>query len=368
MSQLYVGTTSHGIFALNLSATKLKPIQFLDGLITHISATKNAVAVAKPVLGPVHKMYPVDTTASSADSSGVYVMKLNEDGIPTSSDAFRQVWKGNARSVAIQPHTSRLFVGLEPASVDVSNDLGETWHTGNGFKDVPSRPTWSFPAPPHEPHTLSFEFLPSSALAHNSNNASKDDVAVLAGIEVGGVMASLDNGNNWDEKNQGLYPDVHSCRVDSFDHAHWLVVTGGGLYQTTSAGTAWERKTTGMSGGSSSRYPVGLAFNPEKQGEILMAAGDRPPAIGTHILLSKDGGNCLEDITDAVYSGELSAAKGKITPVPYFLDGNALLGTDTGYILVSRDKERRKWEVLCQLPAPIVCLAAPERSPSSVMH
>lgn len=38
------------------------------------------------------------------------------------------------------------------------------------------------------------------------------------------------------------------------------------------------------------------------QGEVLLAAGDRPPAIGVHVYHSTDGGDSWQDITDTVFS------------------------------------------------------------------
>ncbi len=49
--------------------------------------------------------------------------------------------------------------GTEPADVYRSIDGGASWQGSFGFKDLPSRPTWSFPAPPHEPHVLSVETI-----------------------------------------------------------------------------------------------------------------------------------------------------------------------------------------------------------------
>lgn len=61
-------------------------------------------------------------------------------------------------------------------------------------------------------------------------------------------------------------------------------------------------------------------------------------------------------------------AKGSRTPVPYFVDGQALLGTATGHLLASDDAERRSWRIVDHLPHPILCMCAPGQSPSSVMH
>lgn len=198
-----------------------------------------------------------------------------------------------------------------------SVDGGASWRGADGFSAAPSRSTWSFPAPPHLPHVLSLEFLPPCEPSDDSaehtehakhgrgintseSGAQSRPPVVVAGVEVGGVLRSDDGGDSWTESNSGLYPDVHSCRIDPHNPRLWFVATGGGLYCSENAGKGWKQVTQGMRGAQ--RYPVGLCFNPLQPGEILVTAGDRPPAIGVHVLRSVDGAN-FEDITHTVYGG-----------------------------------------------------------------
>lgn len=176
---------------------------------------------------------------------------------------------------------------------------------------------------------------------------------------------------------------------------------GRGLYASGDAGASWAAAAPGMWKG---RYTVGLAFNPQRRGEVLVAAGDRPPGVGVHMYRSTDGGSSWSDITGSVFGGacgEVSGdggcparcrapagaaprssprsldvphaplhtqAKGGCTPVPFFWGGQALVGTDTGHLLAAADGERQHWRAVCQAPAPILCMAAAGQSPSSIMH
>ena len=45
------------------------------------------------------------------------------------------------------------------------------------------------------------------------------------------------------------------------------------------------------------------------QGEVLLAAGDRPPAIGVHVYHSTDGGEHWQDITDAAFAPDGQCAE-----------------------------------------------------------
>lgn len=91
--------------------------------------------------------------------------------------------------------------------------------------------------------------------------------------------------------------------------------------------------------------------------------------IGVHIYHSVDGGKSFNDITDKVYGAEeLKACKGGHTPVPYFVKEGALLGSDTGDILICKDARLAAWQRACQLPGHITTITAIDRSPSSVIH
>ncbi|KAL4853788.1 hypothetical protein ACK3TF_005276 [Chlorella vulgaris] len=323
-------------------------------VITHLSATSSGVAAAAvPTLGPVHKMYTSETSAAQ-QASGLHLLRPS-DAPEGPAHTAQHVWSGDARSCHIwdvaaassAASTVGLAVGTEPADVFCSLDGGSSWSDGtNSFAAAASRPSWSFPAPPHEPHVLSIEALPA---------ADGQQPQLVVGVEVGGVLVSSDaaaagtsgnGGGTWEERNEALYVDIHSCRIDPHDPSHWLAVTD-----------VWQ-----------GRYTVGLAFG-QRKGEVLIAAGDKPPAIGVHLYRSTDGGNSWAEITDTVFSTpECAKAKGSRTPVPFFHGSQALVGTDGGHLLASDDPGRQQWRLMCRLPHPVTCMVAPGQSCSSVMH
>lgn len=396
MAGLLLGTPS-GVYALRGSKAALVGLN--GQFITHLAASPAAVAAAVPVPAYVHKMYPTDHTASAPQLSGLHLLLPSEDA--PSGHTSQQVWAGDARSCCIwQQHGSTtaagdvagiasngkgasgggsgsgsggpsstscwgLAVGIEPADVFVSLDGGSSWSGGtDSFASAPSRPQWSFPAPPHQPHVLSLErWVPGGMTAGRSATPAR----LVAGIEVGGVLVGGEDAGGkskeWEERNEGVCTDVHSCRVDPHDSSHWLAVTGRGLYATHDAGASWRPQ-----GSWAGKYTVGLAFNPQRKGEVLVAAGDKPPAVGAHVFHSTDAGESWQDITSAVTSSERAQALGSRTPVPFFWEDQAMLGTATGHLLGAADVERKQWRVLASLPQPILCMAAPGHSPSTVMH
>lgn len=144
-----------------------------------------------------------------------------------------------------------------------SADGGAGWEGAGGFASLPSRASWSFPAPPHQPHVLSIECFRSAAgtatggiaravafgnyrcLGDGRRAAQGDPCSpapalpvgvivmcwqhyvyvlppalatgtkalhVVVGVEVGGALLSANGGRGWREANEGLYVDVHSLR------------------------------------------------------------------------------------------------------------------------------------------------------------
>lgn len=201
--------------------------------------------------GPVHGMYELEPAAPQ--DSGLHLLRHS------AADGFtaERVWAGDARSCCIwdlspggqeqgRPTNggaaegsaasgSRvgLAVGTEPADVFVSLDGGGSWSPGTStFQGAPSRSSWSFPAPPHEPHVLSLERTASGQL--------------VAGIEVGGVLVGGGGPDrtHFEEHNEGLYADVHSCRIDPHNPQHWLAVTG----ELEGAARLWRGDCAGCAG------------------------------------------------------------------------------------------------------------------------
>ncbi|GAB4823837.1 hypothetical protein N2152v2_010883 [Parachlorella kessleri] len=338
---LFAGTSS-GVFALNGANSRL--VGLPRQLISHLAANSDKLCAAVPVRGPIHGMTSLPGDDQARDlASGLHVATLS----PQQEPRWEHVWEGDARSCAVSESAHHLYVGTEPADVFHSADGGKSWHGSHGFQDMPSRASWNFPAPPHQPHVLSIEVLKASAGRH-------DAVGVLAGVEVGGALLSRDFGGSWEERNNGLYVDVHSCRIDPHNLRRWFAV----------AGENWEKLMDQLP----RWYTIGLALNPEREGEVLVTAGDRPPSLGVHVVHSSDGGDTWRDISDEIYQGEVAEAKGRFAPTPYFFQGQALLGCDTGHVLRCAEPGRRRWEVLCRLPHRVTCFAAQGQSPSSTMH
>jgi len=98
---------------------------------------------------------------------GVTLAAVPYDGLyELSITGERRIWEGDARSCAIGPD-GKLYVGVEPAMVFRSDDAGETWKRLDKIDELPTRESWYFPPPPHEPHVRSIDFLPAPRQAYS---------------------------------------------------------------------------------------------------------------------------------------------------------------------------------------------------------
>ena len=138
------------------------------------------------------------------DASGRLYAGVTKDGVywaDSPSGAWTQSLEGDIRGLGVSPHQSgTVFAGTEPAAVFRSRDRGESWVELKAVKDLPSYPTWSFPAPPFISHVRTFDFV-----------ADEPDT-VFAGVEVGGLIRSGDGGETWESygarhlRRHPLYP------------------------------------------------------------------------------------------------------------------------------------------------------------------
>ena len=275
--------------------------------------------------------------------NGATLAAVPYDGLyELSTSGERRIWEGDARSCAIGPD-GKLYVGVEPAMVFRSDDAGETWKRLDKIDELPTRESWYFPPPPHEPHVRSIDFLPGS------------ETSVLVGVEVGGVLLSDDYGDNWREMNNGVHVDVHTVRPDPSRPGGLIAVTGGGVYVSDDGGETWVHVREGLGQG----YAVGVHFNPERAGEALIATGERPPGLNARVWHTLDGGHRWEQVLDAPLPERYARV-----PVVLFAEGSAWIATEGGEVYRAR-AVHTGWSLITQLPT-VIHAAAAGGSPSSI--
>jgi hypothetical protein len=257
-----------------------------------------------------------DGAAFAATKSGLY---RSTDGRSwTNLDVPRE----EVFSVVTSPDGERLYAGTHPAHLYVSTDDGATWHELDGLQDLPSREEWHTPRHRNEAHVRSLGVHPDAP------------ERVVAGVEVGGVHVSDDEGETWTERTAGVHGDVHHVLV--LDADEYVASCGDGCYRTRDAGRSWTRLDEDLD----HRY-FREAFSMD--GRLYAAAARGSPGTwrgsqGADAALfeSTDGGDSFESVP---YPG----APEEVVLGWTVHEGRVLAGTNDGRVLA---RESDGWAAL----------------------
>lgn len=140
----------------------------------------------------------------------------------------------------------RLYAGVSPAGLFVSEDGGETWTEIEGLQQHPTRSQWS----------------PGGAglILHSLVPHPTDDKQIWVGISAVGVFHTADGGQTWETRNTGTrcdflpedqrYPEFGQC-------VHCVVMAPGpegrlyqqnhcGMYRSDDGGRTWQSIEAGL--------------------------------------------------------------------------------------------------------------------------
>ncbi|HYP38782.1 MAG TPA: hypothetical protein VEX13_00340 [Chloroflexia bacterium] len=189
------------------------------------------------------------------------------DGLWRSSDggaSWRPAGEGVSYSevmaVAVSPLTGAVWAGTEPSALFCSEDGGETWQERPTLRDLPSAPTWSFPPRPWTHHVRWIE--PDPCVRER----------IFVGIELGGVMRSLDGGLTWEDRKPEGQHDAHTMRSHRLAPGRVYEAAGGGYAESLDGGESWRRDDTGLR----HHYLFGLAVDPADPETVVVSASRGP--------------------------------------------------------------------------------------------
>lgn len=210
-----------------------------------------------------------DVRAVTADSLAetVYVGTF-DNGLFRSRDdgqTFESIGKDKLpqriMSLHISPVSKRLYAGTEPSELHYSDDDGETWYEMSALQNLPSKSEWSFPPRPDTHHVKDIA------------SGTLDESFVLAGIELGGIMRSVDGGETFEDRKEGSQFDVHNLIIHPANDNLLYEAGGGGYAWSDDKGKTWATDNTGL---GEFTYLVHVAVDPGDKDTVLVSAARGP--------------------------------------------------------------------------------------------
>jgi hypothetical protein len=265
-----------------------------------------------------------------------------------------RVW-AIAPGPAAQP--GRVYAGVEPSALFMSDDGGESFQLVRGLWDHPHRPNWGAGFGGQAIHTV---------LPHPSDGA-----AMLVAMSAGGVYRTADCGVTWTADNQGIkayfLPDpwpeygqcVHKVARDAANPDRLYAQNHHGVYRSDDGGHTWQSIADGLP----ADFGFGMVAHPHRGDVIynfpIKADGMRfPPDALCRIYRSQDAGQTWEALSkglpDGPYYGvvlrDAICADDAATAGVYF-------GTRTGDVFGSRD-EGDSWSLITSELPDVLCVRA----------
>ncbi|WP_119419991.1 WD40/YVTN/BNR-like repeat-containing protein [Desertibaculum subflavum] len=253
-----------------------------------------------------------------------------------------------------------LYAGTQPAALFRSADRGTTWTEVKSFARTPEAQEWCVPVKPR---------LPGRARALVID--AEDPRRIRVGVEVGGVMASDDEGESWRLVLPGDNPDLHMMCAHPARPATLFASTGygrlngvapmvegnAGVFRSDDRGHTWRYAWAGVT----PRYSRPMCIDPRTPHGLTVASA--PTAFssfkdegGAHCMLyrSEDGGQSWRSLCDGAHSPSAANIHG-LAPDPAEA-GGVIIGTDTGEVW--RVSDRAEWkQAAAGLPAVLSVVA-----------
>ena len=252
------------------------------------------------------------------------------------------------------PASGRLYVGVEPAGLFVSEDGGESFREVEGLRRHPSRSQW-------QPGGIGL-------VLHSIVTDPADARRMWVGISSVGVFYTEDGGETWSPRNSGTrcdylpegeqYPEFGQC-------VHNLTLAPGssnrlyqqnhcGMYRSDDGGASWRSIEEGLP--SSFGFPV--AAHPRDADTLFFLPlngdikGRYPPEAAAAVWRSRDGGAHWRDgrvglPQSGAYFGVMRQALATDALDP----AGVYFGTSNGSLYASQD-EGETWVCIARdLPA-----------------
>lgn len=292
------------------------------------------------------------------------IVRVNGDALAAASDgvyrsADGRSWArcgidGEVWNLAASPHDPRtVYASTQPAHLFVSHDGGGSWSEVTSFLEAPGAERWCVPGnPPSGARALALAFDPFDA------------ARLWVGVEVGGVVSSADNGQNWSVSIPCGNADVHLLAAHPRRQGVLFATTGygrnddapmdpglAGPYRSADFGQTWQYLGATMQ----PHYTRAMCVDPRAPHVLTVPAMPDvrssikdPGGAQAMLFRSDDDGATWRSLGDADHSPS-AARLTAVAPDPT-ASGGVLVGTETGEVWRVGDDAR--WMQLCDgLPA-----------------
>lgn len=211
---------------------------------------------------------PVTLAADPTNADNIYA-GTQGNGVFRSLDSGRS-WTQMGlvgqivKSIAVSPRDPQVvYAGVKPSAVYKTTNGGDHWVELDGFRRVPNRWWWFSPAE-----------APFRAYVNGLAISPTEPDVVLAGIELGAVVRSMDGGRTWSGHLPDAMRDCHSLKFHSRD-GQWIYEAGGsgsGAAISRDGGRNWNQPKVGLA----KKYGVVCAADPERPEVWYVAVAPSP--------------------------------------------------------------------------------------------
>jgi photosystem II stability/assembly factor-like uncharacterized protein len=277
-----------------------------------------------------------------------------EAGVRFAEDRGRSVER--IWTIRADPRTAgRLYAGIDPGALFVSDDNGRRWSEVPALTDHPTRAKWSPGAGGLMVHSIAFDQTRPERLT--------------VGVSAAGVFRTDDGGATWTPKNTGVradflpekFPEVGQCVHHMEIHRSLPDVlyqqNHCGVYRSDDGGDTW----VDISDGLPARFGFPLAVLPHDGDTIFVIPEESDEVRMTpegrfRIFRSRDRGASWTPLTDGLPQADAYLNVMRMGMTADALDpAGVYVGTQGGQILASRDAGDH-WETLFNWLPPIYSL------------
>ena len=237
--------------------------------------------------------------------------------------------------IAAGPDGRTVYAGTQPAQLHRSRDGGETWAEIESMRQVPGHERWCVPRSPLGARARTIVLDPN------------DERRYWVGLEVGGVLATQDDGASWSCTLPGGDPDIH-VMVAAPSRADVLFATTGygrpdddpqpmseriaGLFGSKDGGQTWRYLWENLQ----PRYTRPMCADPRAPHAVTV--GCAPSAFSSYrdeggaksmLYQTTDGGESWRNLGDDDHK---PSAANILAVAPGEESSHVLVGTDTGEV------------------------------------